>query len=539
MLLTQSIARKVVSWLFVALGTLPGIYGLVMCGLNWVPENHRRPDWLTLCLQAAGLAILGLVFLIASFAALRRRRRAGLALLVAAPIAVFGLAFTDAYFGVPFRGYDWQSPSLLMAMFFVCAIFLPFCALLLAARTRKRAIYLFLVLALCSGIFFWSCSWTEVILPRLTPFAALFLVFGAFWLGTDKLGWPPLVAAWPKSLGTRIVAISVGSLMVGTLVLAGTFVLSARSSYPWVSDCGESPLFARPLNSEHAVFTARAIRVGHATKISGRWAGPWAIGVVQERFWGLPWWAPPVVLLTTHPFLEGETYFVDGKRGRLLLTRFLPIVEAGWCTRTRPVADSAVELRLLREAPSANEVRIIGIVHNPRRSEELRWERARPANLEGMSRAEIDALEEHERYRVVAMHDVSHVIPGARIRVTRPSGETIVTANAKGIYEVAGRVADDYTLELLDVPRTRRTVPYKVEKKELIQKRLFWLDLDIFWNGGIEGRVRDVSGGPVQALLDLRSTDGYLSGGTVRTDESGVFRVGALPPNRYILSISP
>jgi hypothetical protein len=159
--------------------------------------------------------------------------------------------------------------------------------------------------------------------------------------------------------------------------------------------------------------------------------------------------------------------------------------------------------------------------------------------LEGMSRAEIDALEEHERYRVVAMHDVSHVIPGARIRVTRPSGETIVTANAKGIYEVAGRVADDYTLELLDVPRTRRTVPYKVEKKELIQKRLFWLDLDIFWNGGIEGRVRDVSGGPVQALLDLRSTDGYLSGGTVRTEESGVFRVGALPPNRYILSISP
>jgi hypothetical protein len=37
-------------------------------------------------------------------------------------------------------------------------------------------------LALCSGIFFWSCSWTEVILPRLTPFA------GSSWF-LARFGW--------------------------------------------------------------------------------------------------------------------------------------------------------------------------------------------------------------------------------------------------------------------------------------------------------------------------------------------------------------
>jgi hypothetical protein len=77
---------------------------------------------------------------------------------------------------------------------------------------------------------------------------------------------------------------------------------------------------------------------------------------------GLPWWIPRIVLLTERIFQEGQSYFIDGSRSYLLLPHFLPIIEANFCTRTWRVEDAAIELRLLREAPGPEEMRIIGIV---------------------------------------------------------------------------------------------------------------------------------------------------------------------------------
>ena len=416
------------------------------------------------------------MFLIGSFAAVRSRRHAGLLFLISGPLATFCLSFEDSYVGVPFRGYNWNRPSLLTAALFVCAFFAPLYAPLMATRNRKRAVFVFLVLALLSGLLFLASPWTMVILPRLVEFSAVFLVFGAFWLVTDQLGWPPLTGTRLRPFPGRATTVSIGCVLVTVLVIFGTFVVSARDSQPWDPDCGERQLFAQPLNSAHAVFTARAIRVGHVAKISGRWAGNWAVGLVQERFWGLPWWSPRLVFLTTHAFAEGDIYLIDGTRDQRLLNRFLPIVEAGPCTRTGPVGDRTVEQRLLRESPSPNEFRIVGRVVHPT---QLRME-TQPGVNERMSFAEIEAVQERRRYLGVNYRRPETPLPGAKIRVTGSFGSMIVTADRDGVFEVAGLPPNECKLELIDVPNTQRAVNRTVQRKELLEKKLVRADLYLF-----------------------------------------------------------
>ncbi len=537
----QRLIQKAVSWLAVALGTLPGFYGLVMFCQSWVPEDLARPDWLALWLQAAGLGILGLVFLIASLTALRNRRRAGFSLLLSGPVVTLCLSFEDSYIGAPFRGYNWHSPSLPMAGLFVCAFFAPLYAPLVS-RDRKRAVYHFLILALLSGVLFRFSPWSIVILPRLLQFSLPFLVFGAFWMGTDKLGWPPFAATRPRSLPRRLAGVSAGCALVAILVFWGTLAVSANNSQPWDPDCGERQLFARPLNSEHAVFTVRAIRVAHVTKVSGRWAGNWAIGLVQERFRGLPWWSPRLVFLTTHAFWEGETYFIDGERDSRLINRFLPIVEAGPCTYTGPVSDASIELRLLREGPSPSEVRILGHVEDHLHPAVLPPVQTPPEpDWKRMTDAEIQTLRDNRMYSVVTYRRQGMGLPGARIRVAGSSASVIVTADHDGVFEAAGLPPDDYKLELLDLPATQRAVNRTVKKKELLDKKMVWTDLYLFWNGAIEGRIRDLSGGPAKLALQIGKADGIITADfwrDSRTDNTGAFSFGSLPPGRYTLRIN-
>jgi hypothetical protein len=162
-------------------------------------------------------------------------------------------------------------------------------------------------------------------------------------------------AAGSKNLGSkplmrRLAKVSLGCFLAATVVVAAQFVITARESSLFRPDCSGSTLFARPLRPSHAVFTARLIRVSHDAWASGKWQGKWAIGLVQDRFWGLRWWSP-LVLLTNNIYQEGETYFVDGLRADGFLTHLLPIVAslALWgpaaCNRgsdsTAPTARSA------------------------------------------------------------------------------------------------------------------------------------------------------------------------------------------------------
>lgn len=545
----RQLARRASNWLAVALGNLFGLCGLLMFGQSWIPEDSIRPDWLALWSYVGGWALLGVVFLVSSYIALRNRRRAGFCFLLTAPLTALCLAYPEAFLYVQRAdgGIYRESPRLWMVMALACLFFIPLFAPLAAIRNRKRAACLFLISAALAGLAFGTSGWAAVLLPRLAASSALILAFGAFWIGTDKLGWPPLRATTPGSLRKRVAALSLGCLLVAVLDLAGTFVLTAMRSDPWGPDCGERSLFIEPSDTRHAVFTARLIRVGHVARVSGKWAGGWAVGLVQEKFWGATSWTPGLILLTNHTFREGDTYFIDGRRDVRALSRFLPIVEAGPCTFTGPVVDATAELRLLREGRSARKVRIIGSVRNPvRNTRELKPPMAgAPLGIlaAGPPETVTEAVLQQRAYNAILNQPVRHVPSvGARIRVTGSSGTTIVTTDRDGVYEVAGLPPDDYTLSLIDVPSTWLAFDRKVEKKELLEQRIVRMDFEVYWSGAIGGRVSDVAGRPAHVSLDLGNADGTITGdfaGVLESDKNGAFCFDRLPPRRYLLTINP
>src|SRR5262249_20140289 len=129
-------------------------------------------------------------------------------------------------------------------------------------------------------------------------------------------------------------------------------------------------------SADHAVFTARVLVAGRSLNansiccgdealIHDRSAGDWAIGIVKERFWGLPSWTN-LVLLRQYVYWQGETYFIDGFRNGTLPSRLLPIVEGGIsCSRTRLAQEAVPDLRLLRRPPLEGHTRLIGSVRGP------------------------------------------------------------------------------------------------------------------------------------------------------------------------------
>jgi hypothetical protein len=517
--------RQALSWLVVGLGIFVGLYRLVMAGQSSV--DGAGLDWLYVC----GFFLLGFVFLVASFTALRDRRRAGIIFLVGAPAVSFALASPEALvWSTSANGSTYgTAPGFWMALILSALFYAPFIALVFARRNRRRAIGLFVVFAVLAGVVFSFSEWTRPLLPSLAAWSAMFVMFGGFWFGTFKLGWAPLIAARPRSLGRRLVTILGECLLVAGLYLGGTFALMAKQSSLWTGDCSGASLFVRPLRPGHVVFTARLIFVGHTVKVSGRWAGDWAIGVVQERFWGLPRW-PGVVFLTNAVFWEGETYFVSGSRDVGSMTRYLPIVNAGRCGSyySEPAKDAEIELRLLRKPPLAGEFRIAGCV---RREKPLNQEWKPPAK--GATVYEW-SLSYFQRYSVLV---------GARVGVTGSSGTLIFRTDRDGIYDTGSLPPDDYTFRLLDVPADQVAYDRKLTRQDLMQMRLFQLDLRTFWDGSIEGHVRDAAGGPAWVSMELRNPDGTEVGPEVprvyRNSEGGSFLFTHLPiGGRYLLLLN-
>jgi hypothetical protein len=302
--------------------------------------------------------------------------------------------------------------------------------------------------------------------------------------------------------------------MVVILDIAATLAMTAWQSSLWGPDCSGRALFTKPAFRGHAVFTARLIYVGHKNTDRLGWqAGDWTIGVVQDRFWGLPRWNSHLVLLTHAIFWEGETYFIDGRWAEGLMTRFLPIVEAGPCARTRPLVDATLEMRVLHKEPSSQGSRIIGYVRKP------------------------------EGFRGGLRPPTPHIpFTGARISVTGSSGTTIASTDEEGIYEVGGLPPDDYTVTLA-LPETQSAPLRKLKKEDFAHSKLIEQDFQVTWDGSIEGTIRDAAGGPIQTWLLLLNPDGTDTipqvAGLQRTDASGHFRIGEIPFGRYKLVVNP
>ena len=524
--------RTVVSWFVASLGFLIGLLALSRFGASRVPLGNGDTGWFLSWVTFAGVGLLGMGFLIGSMLAPRSPRRAGIVFLSAAPVAAFCLAYPDTGFLVWHTdGGGWfEMPLPVTAMGLTALFFVPFVAPLLMLPNKKRAAYVFAGVTAAAVLVFLRSRWTAVLVPRVAGWSAPFLLFGLFWLVTHKLGWPALLRPLHRGVAQRLATLVVNCLIVLCLDVVVTLGLSALSSSLWSPECRAKPVFTHSLSARHAVFTARVVFVGrsfydltHESKTNSlgfqdQRVGDWAIGMVQERFWGLPLWGPHLVLLTNFIYWKGESYFIDGSRESGLLTRTLPIVDAGiGCSRTKPVQDAVIDLRVLREAPPAGGTRVIGYVRPP---EVFRGMLTPPAPRT--------------------------FVAGARIDVTGTGGTKTVSTDGTGIYQLDGLPPGDYTLQV-DLPENQvagffdRDGP--ASKVHLESGGLTEHDFDLFWNGRIEGQAKDGSGKPANVWVMLLSADGINLPGDVnfflQTNPDGFYQVKKIPPGRYVVVVNP
>ena len=522
------IRRNGLTWIVVALGFLIGFFALAGFGMAWPPFGDNDPGWLLRWISYVGGAILSPLFIAATIVALRNPKRAGLILLVAMPFAVFCLAYPAAgYLVWHSDGSGWfEPPEVPTAIGLTVLFFLPIFTGLLALRRRRWTVYLFAATVLLAGIVFGLSHWSKAFLPAFAGWSSLFLLFGIFWRGTSARGWPSVLQPRSRSLSHRVAAIALTCIAVVCMDVAVTFGLSALGSSLFSGDCGGKPLILHPASPYHAVFTARVIFVGRSIEASfntrgisrdpqapesrDRRVGDWGVGIVQEKFWGLPSWSR-LVLLTNFIYWKDTTYFVDGSRGRGLLTRLLPIVEGGIsCSRTKPVQDAIVDLRALHGSPKAG-TRLLGYVREP-----------------------------ETFVRGLAPPTPSNFAKGVNISVTGKSGTQTTTTDETGIYQVDGLSPGDCTLQLL-IPDNkiagfweRDSAPATVK---LTDQTPVERNFDLFWNGRIEGHVRDELGKPVRAWVKLLGATGIQLPAFVQqdvlTNVDGSYQLRKIPAGRY------
>jgi hypothetical protein len=127
--------------------------------------------------------------------------------------------------------------------------------------------------------------------------------------------------------------------------------------------------------------------------------------IVQQHFWGLPWWDHKIVLIGL-PLQSAESFFIDGTRMHGILTQFLPVVEVTPCNRGKLLEDAKVDLRILRDGPPHEGVRIIGQVEHFNRKN----------------------------------------VPGLQVTIASPAVTTTVVTDQNGIYDLSGLPPGHYAI---------------------------------------------------------------------------------------------
>jgi hypothetical protein len=466
-----------------------------------------------------------------SLIALFRRRAAGIVFLSVMPAAAFCLAYPSAGYLVWRADGGWfETPVPVIAIGLAALFYAPFLAPLCLWRKKRRAALVFALAVFPAGFVFAGSRWSVALLPGLVGCSVPFLVFGQFWLRTAKLGWPSLVQ--PCSPRKRVLAVVATCVGILCLDVVFTLMLSGLGSSLFSGDCRGHAPYLHPDSPTHAVFTAKILFAGRsirgiirpqsilrgdpADSIRDHGAGDWAIGMVEETFWGTPHWAR-FVLLTNNLYWEGETYFIDGRRDQGLLTQYLPVVGGGVsCSRTRPAQTAVVDLRLLRRPP-AGGTRIMGYVRGPGVFTSLR---DRPAK--------------------------APFLAGIRIQVTGSAYTGTVVTDSTGVYELDDLAPGDYTLHLL-TPDTQTVGFFEHEGSpaaiHLDPGGVVERNFDLFWDGRIEGLVKDTAGTPAHAWVELLSADGSSIPGYVRSTEitaaDGSYKFHKIPPGRYLVLVNP
>jgi hypothetical protein len=325
-----------------------------------------------------------------------------LVFLVGLTAATLGLAMFGACPVPPYASYmDWAVTAQVLFMGLV-----PLMASLMAVRKRRTAAMVYLsgaLFAVICGVWEWFSRlyWLQNAASWAAAASILFAVLGIFLFSMHRRGWPPLWDSRQPSWKRRIAGALVGCLML-TLISLGAFRLGIPGDS--AIDCGEPPPFAQPRRPDQAVFTARLVVIkGWPARLLNVKLLPFAI--VQEHFWGLPPWDLRIVLVSL-PLEAEELYFFDGTRMHGFLTQFLPVVEIIPCNRTRSLKDAKVDLRVLRDGPPRNGVRIIGQV----------------------------------------MHYNGKDAPGIQVTISGPAGATAVMTDQDGIYDLSGIPPGHYAI---------------------------------------------------------------------------------------------
>lgn len=292
---------------------------------------------------------------------------------------------------------------------------IPIVASLIATRNPRRAGRLSLwVTPVAPLLVILFPSWEfGGIRTAIAIFVGVLIIPGLFWRYTARRSWPlPLPFPFlPRKPLIRAVILS------GFFCVIAVIAVLLSCCLPWwcpICDC-----YGRPLLTEQGVprnidFTAKILFVGPATfrLPSFRWS-LWSIAHVEQRFSGLPSWAPNILILRGYflPSDKGQQYFVEGGHSQGAITHFLPIIEPVICGRTGRVDRSAVALRILHDGPPKSGVRVIGRVFD----------------------------------KLVA--DPSKPVPGIEVVITGPTGRTGAVTDAQGIYDVTGLPPGQYTVE--------------------------------------------------------------------------------------------
>lgn len=227
------------------------------------------------------------------------------------------------------------------------------------------------------------------------------ILLGYFWSIAHRYQWPQMMSARRLPAWARTTLATLVSLLF--LICACGMSVHIASLWELPGDCGGPPAFSKPYPG-HTVFIARVV---HIDRITG------AMAIVQQRFAGLPWWNKIVFL----KFIQNKgTYFIDGRFEEGIVTRWVVPVLDLKCTGSCPIEAAGVELRLFRDSPRWNGVRIIGRVL-------------------GATRAGSTPVE------------------GAVVIIGGPEGPISTKTDHDGIYDVSGLPSGHYSIH---IPASRR-----------------------------------------------------------------------------------
>jgi hypothetical protein len=440
---TRPVIKVVLSWAMFALGMLVGLFALATFGTLWLPLGDDHTGWWEWS-EFAGLGLLAVSFLGGSLIALRNPRRGSFVFLTFLPVADFYLIYGDLGLYVD------HFPMLTLLGFTIVSI-VPLFALVLRFRNRKQAGTVFAGGMLIAIVVFGYSRWTSELLPRLVGYSVPFLVFGIFWLGVHEFQWPLLLRPRPESRRRRVVRAAITCFIFLCALIPLAAVRAAYLSRVGGPDCHKRPPTDRALSADHAVFTARTLYVGFSlsTRMQMQYVpeglrhspvGEWALGVVQERFWGMPSGWQHLVVLTGDVYWKDTTYFISGFRERSVLDTILPVVRGDFaCGRSQPAQSAVVDLHLLHQ-PRLTGAAIIGYVRQPGGFGDILGPPRKPSYLSG-----------------------------ARIDVTGPGGTTTVTTDASGVYELDGLPAGDYEVRL-QVPEGQVVGGFRIDGSRSIRK---------------------------------------------------------------------